>query len=85
MPFSPLQPDSERKPQRELHESRRGQGGVIFPELCRIERQRRLRPAHIVAHRIGSIKRLPAELNSPLLAQREILAPAGVDVEHDAQ
>jgi hypothetical protein len=46
VPFSPLLPDSECEPQCELHESRRGQHGVIFPELRRIERERRLRHGH---------------------------------------
>jgi len=40
------------------------------------------RSAHVVAHRVGGVKRLSAELQTPLLTKREILAHPGIDVEH---
>src|SRR5208282_1373087 len=41
-----------------------------------------LRGAHVVAHRVGRIEGLQAELQTPLLPKRKILADAGIDVEH---
>ena len=36
--------------------------------------ERGLRAAHVIAHRVSGVERLPTELQTPLLTQREILA-----------
>src|SRR5579871_6751989 len=82
MPYSSQPLPSELKPQRKLHEARGSQRGEVLAKLRRIVRERRLSLADIVAHRIGCIESLPAELQPPLLTQREILAYAGIDLEH---
>src|ERR1017187_8608411 len=55
---------------------------MISAELCWVVGQRRLRGAHVVAHRVGCVERLPTELHKPLFAKRPFLAYAGIDVEH---
>src|SRR5579872_1852146 len=78
---------SKREPQRKLHKTRRGQCRQVFSELCRILGKRGLRrashrSAHIVPNRVESIESLPTELKPSLLAKREILAYAGINIEH---
>src|SRR5690348_11981215 len=73
---------SECKAQGELHEARRSQRRKILAELSRVVGQRGLSFAHIVTHGVGGVERLPAELQTPLLAQGKILAHPGVNLKH---
>ena len=53
---------SECEAQRELHEARRGERRIIFTKCIRGLGKRRLGSAHVVAHGVGQVERLPSEL-----------------------
>src|ERR1700733_778237 len=73
---------SECEPQRELHEARRGQRRTVLPKLIWRVGERRLGRSDVITHRVCYIECLPTELESPLLAEREILAQACIDIEY---
>src|SRR5574340_1029753 len=73
---------SEREAQGKLHKTRSGQRRKIFAELRRVVGKRRLSAAHVVAHRVGGVERLPTELQAPLFTQGKLLADAGINLEH---
>ena len=50
--------------------------------MCGVIRKRRLSGTYIIADSIGGIECLPAELHSPLLAERKVLADSRIDIEH---